>query len=180
LDEVGARYYTGWAEALAVEDEGLGRSRGGLTSTSKVELAVDATHLPMSILITPGQAGDNPQLLAVLDQVSGRRDGPGGPRQRPGRVIADTAYSHLSTRYRRRSPGFLALVIAAPLGVSAGRRRSGIVDRLVSAASVAPSRRFPSQQSFGLQVGRTLGDVLEPGRRLGVDRSERTRSRKVA
>lgn len=52
----------------------------------------------MSILITPGQAGDNPQLLALLDQVSVRRDGPGRPRQRPDRVIADKAYSHPSTR----------------------------------------------------------------------------------
>ena len=52
----------------------------------------------MSILITPGQAGDNPQLLALLDEVSVARVGPGRPRQRPDRVIADKAYSHPSTR----------------------------------------------------------------------------------
>jgi hypothetical protein len=33
----------------------------------------------MSILITPGQAGDNPQLLALLDQVSVRPAGSGRP-----------------------------------------------------------------------------------------------------
>lgn len=52
----------------------------------------------MSIVITPGQAGDNPQLLPLLDQISVRRDGPGRPRQHPDRVIADKAYSHPSTR----------------------------------------------------------------------------------
>jgi transposase len=57
----------------------------------------------MSILITPGQAGDNPQLLALLDQVNVRRDGPGRPRQRPEQVIADKAYSHPSTRQALRT-----------------------------------------------------------------------------
>ena len=48
----------------------------------------------MSILLTPGQAGDNPQLLPLLDQISVGRDGPGRPRKRPDRVLADKAYSH--------------------------------------------------------------------------------------
>jgi transposase len=52
----------------------------------------------MSIVITPGQAGDNPQLLALLDNVRVHRGGPGRPRQRPDGVIADKAYSHPSTR----------------------------------------------------------------------------------
>src|SRR3954451_22911770 len=52
---------TGWVEDLAGDGEALGRSRGGLTS--KLHLAVDGRGRPMSILLTPGQAGDNPQLL---------------------------------------------------------------------------------------------------------------------
>jgi transposase len=52
----------------------------------------------MSVIITPGQAGDNPQLLPLLDQISVHRDGPGRPRKRPDRVLADKAYSHPSTR----------------------------------------------------------------------------------
>jgi transposase len=59
----------------------------------------------MSILITPGQAGDNPQLLPLLDQVSVRPVGPGRPRSRPRRVIADKAYSHPSTRRALRTRG---------------------------------------------------------------------------
>ena len=62
----------------------------------------------MSILLTPGQAGDNPQLLPLLDQISVGRDGPGRPRKRPARVLADKAYSHPSTRaaLRRRGIAF--------------------------------------------------------------------------
>jgi len=59
----------------------------------------------MSIICTPGQAGDNPQLLPLLDQVSVSRDGPGRPRKRPDRVLADKAYSHPSTRRALRGRG---------------------------------------------------------------------------
>lgn len=59
----------------------------------------------MSILLTAGQAGDNPQLLALLDQVAVKRDGPGRPRKRPDRVIADRAYSSPATRRALRHRG---------------------------------------------------------------------------
>jgi len=94
---------TDWVEHLAVDGEALGRSRGGLTS--KIHLAVDGRGLPMSVLLTPGQAGDNPQLLPLLDQVTVGRDGPGRPRKRPDRVLADKAYSHPSTRAALRQRG---------------------------------------------------------------------------
>jgi transposase len=62
----------------------------------------------MSVICTPGQAGDNPQLLPLLDQIAVGRDGPGRPRKRPERVLADKAYSHPSTRsaLRRRGIAF--------------------------------------------------------------------------
>ena len=56
----------------------------------------------MATLLTPGQAGDNPQLVPLLDQIRVGRDGPGRPRTRPDMVIADKAYSHLSTRTEMR------------------------------------------------------------------------------
>jgi transposase len=54
------------------------------------------------VRLTGGQAGDNPQLLGVLDEIAvptGAR-----PRSRPAVLIADKAYSHPSTRtaLRRR------------------------------------------------------------------------------
>ena len=59
----------------------------------------------MAVRLTAGQAGDNPQLLPLLDEISVARLGPGRPRQRPDRVIADKAYSHPSTRAALRSRG---------------------------------------------------------------------------
>jgi len=53
--------------------------------------------------VTAGQAGDNPQLVPVLDAISvptGHR-----PRSRPDTVIADKAYSHPSTRKTLRGKG---------------------------------------------------------------------------
>ena len=76
--------------------EALGRSRGGLTS--KIHLAVDGRGLPLSVIITAGQGGDNPQLLPLLDAISVPRIGPGRPRTRPDHLAADKAYSHPSTR----------------------------------------------------------------------------------
>src|SRR5262245_28907344 len=90
-------------EALVVEGEGLGRSRGGLST--KIHLAVDGRGLPMRVIVTPGQAGDNPQLLPLLDGIRVSRVGPGRPRVRPDMLIADKAYSHLSTRQALRDRG---------------------------------------------------------------------------
>src|SRR5690242_2791505 len=79
-------------EPLAVHGEELGRSRGGLST--KIHLAVDGRGLPIRITLTPGQAGDNPQLVPLLDRIRVARVGPGRPRSRPEVVIADKAYSH--------------------------------------------------------------------------------------
>ncbi len=56
----------------------------------------------MRVLLTGGQAGDNPQVLPLLDGISVARTGPGRPRVRPETVIADRAYSHPSTRQALR------------------------------------------------------------------------------
>jgi transposase len=64
----------------------------------------------MQLIITAGQAGDNPQLLPLLDGIRVARIGPGRPRCRPDAVLADKAYSHPSTRQalRRRKIAFVS------------------------------------------------------------------------
>jgi transposase len=52
----------------------------------------------MRVIMTPGQDGDNPQLLPLLDGIRVARPGPGRPRSRPEAVLADKAYSHPCTR----------------------------------------------------------------------------------
>ncbi|MFE9009510.1 IS5 family transposase [Streptomyces sp. NPDC007875] len=92
-----------WVEELAQDAEGRGRSRGGLST--KIHLATDARGLPVVVICTPGQAGDNPQLLALLDQVRVNTTGPGRPRKRPDCVLADRAYSSPATRRALKKPG---------------------------------------------------------------------------
>jgi transposase len=57
---------------------------------------------PLAVILTPGQAGDNPELLPLLDDIHDINVD--GQRVRVGRVIADKAYAHPSTRsaLRRR------------------------------------------------------------------------------
>jgi transposase len=89
-----------------------------------VHLAVDGRGLPMSVILTPGQAGDNPQLLPLLDQVAVGRDGPGRPRARPDRLLADKTYSHLPTRTALRERG-IAFTCPESIDQIARRRAKG-------------------------------------------------------
>lgn len=57
----------------------------------------------MSLLLTPGQSGDNPQLKPLLEAIRVPRKEPGRPRSRPCQLLADKAYSHPSTRAMLRS-----------------------------------------------------------------------------
>ena len=69
---------------------------------------MDAAGRPLSIRLTPGQAGDNPELLPVLADIAvptGRR-----PRSRPATLIADKAYSHPSTRQALRRKAIRAVI----------------------------------------------------------------------
>jgi transposase len=84
-------------------DQALGRSRGGLSS--KLPLVVDGRGLPLAVLLTAGQAGDNPQLLPLLDAIAVPRHGRGRPRSKPTHLIADRGYSHPSTRAALRRRG---------------------------------------------------------------------------
>lgn len=79
----------------------LGRSRGGWTT--KVHLAADASQTVLSFKLTAGQCGDSPQFQLVLERISVPRLGPGRPRKRPWRVLADKAYPSRDNRaYLRR------------------------------------------------------------------------------
>ncbi|GAA3276453.1 hypothetical protein GCM10020218_104000 [Dactylosporangium vinaceum] len=109
--------------------EAIGRSRGGLST--KPHLTVDGHGRPLSILLTPGQAGDNPQLPALLDHIAINPTEPGAPRKRPDLPIADKGYAHDSTRRAlwQRSPA------APPRAATVGAHRPlGLRPRRVQAA----------------------------------------------
>ncbi|WP_370087704.1 IS5 family transposase [Streptacidiphilus sp. MAP12-16] len=83
-------------------DEGLGRSRGGLTS--KIHLAGEGGRRPLGLLITSGQAHDGSMFEQVMAEVRVPRQGGGHPRTRPDALSADKAYSCKRIRFylRRR------------------------------------------------------------------------------
>ncbi|GHE00773.1 hypothetical protein GCM10010339_17470 [Streptomyces alanosinicus] len=82
-------------------DEALGRSRGGLTT--KIHLAGEGGLRPLSILITPGQWGDAPQMIPVLERIRVPRPAGGRPRTRPDHLSGDKAYSSRRNRRYLRS-----------------------------------------------------------------------------
>ncbi len=82
-------------------DEALGRSRGGFTC--KIHLASEGGQRPRALVITPGQWGDAPQLIEVLDRIRVARPAGGHPRTCPDYLSGDRSYSsRRDRRYLRR------------------------------------------------------------------------------
>ncbi len=82
------------------DDHAIGRSRGGLTT--KIHALTDQREAPVAVRLTAGQAGDNPQLVPLLDDYAAactHHDASG----RDFGLLAEEAYSHPSTRSELRS-----------------------------------------------------------------------------
>jgi putative transposase len=82
------------------DDHAIGRSRGGLTT--KIHALTDPREAPVAVRLSAGQAGDNPQLVPLLDDYAAacKQQGASG---RDFRLLGDKAYSHPSTRTQLRS-----------------------------------------------------------------------------
>ena len=64
----------------------------------------------MTQIVTPGQHGDCPQFIPLLETVRIARRGKGRPRTRPGRAMADKAYSSAANRAYLRRRGIQAII----------------------------------------------------------------------
>lgn len=102
-------------------DHGIGRSRGGLST--KIHQLVDGNGLPLVTMITPGQSGDSPMLIPLLEQLRVGRP-VGRPRTRPDAVRGDKAYSSRAIRSHLRGRGIRA-VIPEPRDQQGHRTRRG-------------------------------------------------------
>lgn len=80
----------------AFNREGLGHSRGGLTS--KIHLAADDRCRPLVVLTSEGQRHDSIAFTAVMAAIKVPRRGRGRPRTRPDWVLADRAYGSRGNR----------------------------------------------------------------------------------
>lgn len=76
--------------------EAIGRSPAA--RTTKIHLAADLRCRPLRHLTSPGQRHDTTMLVPVVDALRIGHRGPGRPRTRPSRVIADKAYSSRANR----------------------------------------------------------------------------------
>ena len=89
-----------------------------------MHLGCEQGQKPLSILITAGQRGDSPQFIPVLDGIRVPRPGPGRPRTRPSRVLADKAYTSRANRSYLRKRGIKA-TIPSKADQDAHRRKRG-------------------------------------------------------
>lgn len=112
-------------------DEGLGRSRGG--PTCKIHIAGEGGRRPLALLITPGQWGDAPQLIPVMERIRVGRQGGGHPRTRPGPAT--------SAAIKRTLPATTVAVCdnARSSTPSPNRRTSGQIGKPAAARVAAPS-----------------------------------------
>jgi len=88
--------------------EGLGRSRGGLST--KVHLVADRRCRPLTRITTPGQHGDCPKFIPLMGALAIRRRGKGRPRSRPAAAMGDKAYSSAANRAYLRRRGIKAVI----------------------------------------------------------------------
>lgn len=88
--------------------EALGRSRGGLTT--KIHLAADRRCRPIARITTAGHRHDSLGFDPVMAGIRIGRRGPGRPRTRPGRVLADKAYSNRAIRAELRRRQIQAVI----------------------------------------------------------------------
>ncbi len=78
----------------------------------------------MAFLLTPGQWGDAPQMIEVLQRIRVARPQGGRPRTRPDRLGGDKAYSsRRNRRYLRRRQ--IKHTIPEPKDQRANRKRRG-------------------------------------------------------
>lgn len=78
------------------DHHGFGRSRGGWST--KIHLACDQGRGVLAFILTPGQDGDCPQMIPVLEAIDVPAHGTTRARRRPQRVLADKAYSSRAVR----------------------------------------------------------------------------------
>jgi transposase len=78
----------------------------------------------LSLVLTAGHRADSPQFTTVLERIRVHRPGPGRPRCRPHRVLADKAYSSRANRAYLRRRGIRA-IIPVKLDQQAHRRAKG-------------------------------------------------------
>jgi transposase len=83
--------------------EALGRSQGGFST--KVHVGIEGQGRLMTLVLTPGQAHEAPNLPKLMHQGAVKRPGRGRPKRRPQRLVADKTYDSQTIRHDLRRQG---------------------------------------------------------------------------
>jgi transposase len=89
-----------------------------------VHLLADSGCRPLARVTSAGQRHDSLALIPLMARLKVARRGPGRPRTRPGRVLADKAYSSRAIRSHLRGRGIRA-TIPEPADQARNRARRG-------------------------------------------------------
>nr|EMP11107.2 transposase [Gordonia sp. NB41Y] len=100
---------------------GIGRSRGGLTTT--IHRAVDGKGRPLANIVSGGQRNDGVMLAEVLADIDVPRVGAGRPRTRPDAVLADKAYATGVNREMLRERSIRAVIPEKSSQINARKKR---------------------------------------------------------
>jgi transposase len=92
--------------------------------STKIHLAADSRARPLARVTSAGQRNDALGFEPVMARLRVARRGPGRPRTRPGRVLADKAYSSRGIRSHLRRRDIQA-VIPEPADQARHRQRRG-------------------------------------------------------
>ena len=91
----------------SLKRQALGRSRGGFST--KIHVLCEGAGLPISVLLTPGQAHESTMLDGLLSSVKiGGK--PGAPRQRFDVVSGDKGYDGAAQRTTIREHGSVPMI----------------------------------------------------------------------
>lgn len=105
-------------------DHATGRARGGLTC--KIHLVRDGKGRPLGLVLTGGNAADTSFFQTTLQTIDVHGAGPGRPRTRPDRVLADKAYRAKANRDYLTARG-IKVTIPERDDLKANRARRGAV-----------------------------------------------------
>lgn len=100
----------------------MGRSRGGLST--KIHGATEGGCRSLAVHLTGGNVSDTTELERLLAGIRVPRPGPGRPRTRPDRLLADKGYSSKANRALLRRRG-IAHTIPERADQLANRARRG-------------------------------------------------------
>ncbi|BDH06199.1 IS5 family transposase [Streptomyces seoulensis] len=99
-----------------------------------MHLACDGQGHPLTFTLTGGNINDCTQFEAVMERIRIARPGPGRPRTRPDRVVADKGYSARKIRSYLRRRGIAAAIPERIDQINGRIRRGEALCRLDRAA----------------------------------------------